>query len=78
MAYVPTNETVKLEGFAELEQQLLELAKGYRADNIPRNTPAKASEPVMGPELLQAHAKGVFFLQTTLHPSFTHFFSSAA
>lgn len=54
MAYVPTNSQVKLEGFAELEQQLLKLGEAYRSDAVARNTLVKAAEKAMVPVLLQA------------------------
>jgi HK97 gp10 family phage protein len=60
MAYVPSNSTVKLEGFAELEQQLLQMAQGYRADNIARNTLVKAAERAMVPVLLDATSRAPF------------------
>ena len=60
MAYVPTNETIKLEGFAELEQQLLQLGKAYRTDAVARNTLVKAAERAMVPVLLQATSMAPF------------------
>lgn len=49
MTYVPIKETWKIEGFAELEQQLLELAQGMRADVAARGTLAKAAKIAMEP-----------------------------
>lgn len=60
MAYVPGKHTIQLEGFAELEQQLLQLAKSYRADAVARNTLVKAAEKAMVPVLLQATADAPF------------------
>lgn len=60
MAYVPVNSKIQLEGFAELEQQLLQLGKAYRSDNIARNTLVKAAERAMVPVLLQATSNAPF------------------
>lgn len=49
MAYIPNERGVKLEGFAEFEQQLRDLAQGYRADLVARNTLAKAARNAMLP-----------------------------
>ena len=49
MAYIPNERSVKLEGFAELEQQLLQLAEIGRADLVARNTLVKASKRAMEP-----------------------------
>jgi HK97 gp10 family phage protein len=49
MAYVPQKSEWKLEGFAELEQQLLDLAKGLRADQEARATIVKAAKQAMRP-----------------------------
>jgi HK97 gp10 family phage protein len=49
MAYVPQRSEWKLEGFAELEQQLLDMAKGLRADLEARATMAKAAKQAMMP-----------------------------
>ena len=43
------NITFKTEGFAELEQQLKELADGYRHDLVARNTLVKAAKEAMVP-----------------------------
>ena len=45
--YQPTKSSYKLEGFAEFEQQLLEMAKGFRSDTIARGTLAKAAGVAM-------------------------------
>lgn len=49
MAYIPNERGVKLEGFAEFEQQLRDLAQGYRADLVARNTLVKAARNAMVP-----------------------------
>ena len=49
MAYVPNNRGFQLEGFAEFEQQLLQLAEIGRADLIARNTMVKAAKRAMEP-----------------------------
>jgi HK97 gp10 family phage protein len=73
MAYVPNNRTIKLEGFAELEQQLLQLAKAYRADAVARNTLVKAAERAMVPVLLAATSKAPFDENNTdgIHMKYT-------
>lgn len=48
------NITIKTEGFAEFEQQLLALAHGYRADLVARNTLTKAVKVAMEPVLQTA------------------------
>lgn len=47
MAYVPESKSVKLEGFAEFEQQLMEMAEGFRGDLIARNTLVPAAKTAM-------------------------------
>jgi HK97 gp10 family phage protein len=47
MAYVPESKTFKLEGFAEFEQQLKQMAEGFRADTIARNTLVPAAKTAM-------------------------------
>jgi HK97 gp10 family phage protein len=47
MAYVPENKSVKLEGFAEFEQQLKEMAQGFRSDLIARRTLVPAAKTAM-------------------------------
>lgn len=49
MAYVPNNRGFQLEGFAEFEQQLLQMAEIGRADLIARNTMVKAAKRAMEP-----------------------------
>lgn len=52
--YVSNNRTIKLEGFAELEDQLLALSQFGRADLAARNTLVKALNKAMMPVLYQA------------------------
>jgi HK97 gp10 family phage protein len=47
MAYVPESKFVKLEGFAEFEQQLKEMAEGFRGDLVARNTLVPAAKLAM-------------------------------
>lgn len=49
MAYVPNNRGFQLEGFAEFEQQLLQMAEMGRADLVARNTMVKAAKRAMEP-----------------------------
>lgn len=49
MAYNPKYISWKTEGFAELEQQLLDLANGLRADQEARATMVKAAKQAMKP-----------------------------
>lgn len=49
MAYVPNERNIQLEGFAELEQQLLQLSQIGRADLVARNTMVKAAKIAMEP-----------------------------
>jgi len=54
--YVPNNRTIQLEGFAEFEAQLLDMAKGFKADAVARNTLAKAAAVAMQPVYAQVLA----------------------
>lgn len=56
MAYTPDNRKVKLEGFSEFELQLKELANGYRADLVARNTLVKAAKTAMQTVLISAQS----------------------
>jgi HK97 gp10 family phage protein len=47
MVYIPQKLTFELEGFAEFEQQLKELAQGFRGDLIARNTLVPAAKVAM-------------------------------
>lgn len=49
MAYVSNERNIQLEGFAELEQQLLQLSQIGRADLVARNTMVKAAKIAMEP-----------------------------
>ena len=48
------NVTIKTEGFAEFEEQLLAMAEGYRSDLVARNTLTKAVKVAMEPVLQTA------------------------
>ena len=52
--YTPNSRTIKLEGFAEFEQQLREMAQMYRADTVARQTLVKAANDAMMPVLYAA------------------------
>lgn len=52
--YTPNSRTIKLEGFAEFEQQLREMAQMYRADTVARQTLVKAANDAMMPVLYTA------------------------
>lgn len=60
--YVPNNNKAipVLEGFDEFEKQLLDLAKGVRADLVARQTLAKAAEKAMFPVLYHATSAAPF------------------
>jgi HK97 gp10 family phage protein len=60
MAYVPNERSIKLEGFADLEQQLLQLAEIGRADLIARNTLVKASKRAMEPVYYRVEEKAPY------------------
>ena len=47
MAYVPESKSVKLEGFVEFEQQLMQMAEDFRGDLIARNTLVPAAKTSM-------------------------------
>lgn len=47
--------TWKEEGFAELEQQLAQLANGLGADKVVQATVVKAAKRAMEPEIGRAH-----------------------
>jgi HK97 gp10 family phage protein len=57
MAYIPNNRAIKLEGFSEFEAQLKELAQGYRADLVARNTLVKAAKKSMETVLISAQSE---------------------
>ena len=58
--YTPNNRTIKLEGFAEFEAQLLEMAQGYRADTLARRTLALAARDAMQPVEQAAKAMAAY------------------
>ena len=60
MAYVPNERSIKLEGFANLEQQLLQLAEIGRADLVARNTLVKASKRAMEPVYYRVEEKAPY------------------
>lgn len=47
MVYIPEKLTFELEGFAEFEQQLKDLAEGFRGDLVARNTLVPAAKIAM-------------------------------
>lgn len=47
MAYTPKKLAFELEGFAEFEQQLKEIAQGFRGDLVARNTLVPAAKVAM-------------------------------
>ena len=47
MVYTPEKLTFKLEGFAEFEQQLKEIADGFRGDLVARNTLVPSAKVAM-------------------------------
>lgn len=55
-----TTEVFKTEGFEELEQQLLELAEGFRGDLVMRNTVTKAVNAAMQPVLSSVIARAPY------------------
>jgi HK97 gp10 family phage protein len=57
MAYVPESKSVKLEGFAEFEQQLKEMAEGFRGDLVARNTLVPAAKTAMEAVLNSAQTR---------------------
>lgn len=54
---MPQSKTVKLEGFAEFEQQLKEMAEGFRGDLIARNTLVPAAKTAMESVLASARTR---------------------
>lgn len=55
----------KLEGFAEFEQQLKDLADGYRHDLVARQTLVKAAKHAMEPVLLAAQVRAPYDEENT-------------
>ena len=57
MAYTPKSKSFKLEGFAEFEQQLKDMAEGFRGDLVARNTLTPAAKAAMGSVLASAKSR---------------------
>lgn len=57
MAYTPQSKSFKLEGFAEFEQQLKDMAEGFRGDLVARNTLTPAAKAAMGSVLDSAKSR---------------------
>lgn len=57
MAYTPQSKSFKLEGFAEFEQQLREMAEGFRGDLVARNTLVPSAKAAMESVLNSAKTK---------------------
>lgn len=55
----------RLEGFAEFEQQLKDLANGYRHDLVARQTLVKAAKLAMEPTLLAAQTRAPYDEENT-------------
>jgi HK97 gp10 family phage protein len=47
MAYTPQSKSFELEGFAEFEQQLKDMAEGFRGDLVARNTLVPSAKAAM-------------------------------
>lgn len=47
MAYTPQSKSFELEGFAEFEQQLRDMAEGFRGDLVARNTLVPSAKAAM-------------------------------
>lgn len=57
MAYTPQSKSFQLEGFAEFEQQLKDMAEGFRGDLVARNTLVPAAKSAMESVLTSAQSK---------------------
>lgn len=57
MAYIPQSKSFQLEGFAEFEQQLKDMAERFRGDLVARNTLTPAAKAAMGPVLDSAKSR---------------------
>jgi len=57
MAYIPQSKSFQLEGFAEFEQQLRDMAEGFRGDLVARNTLTPAAKAAMGSVLESAKSR---------------------
>ena len=65
--YTPNNRTIKLEGFAEFEDQLKAMAQGFRADTLVRRTLALAANEAMKPVELSAKTMAAYDGKNTSH-----------
>lgn len=63
--YVPNNRSIQLEGFAELEKQLEQMALGFRYDQTARQTLVKAAKDALEPALNTAQALAHFDVKNT-------------
>jgi len=63
--YTPNNRTIKLEGFAEFEDQLKAMAQGFRADILVRRTLALAANEAMKPVELAAKTLAAYDSKNT-------------
>lgn len=57
MAYTPQSKSFQLEGFAEFEQQLRDMAEGFRGDLVARNTLTPSAKSAMGSVLESAKSR---------------------
>jgi len=57
MAYTPQSKSFQLEGFAEFEQQLKDMAEGFRGDLVARNTLTPAAKSAMESVLVSAKSR---------------------
>lgn len=57
MAYTPQSKSFQLDGFAEFEQQLKDMAEGFRGDLVARNTLVPAAKAAMGSVLDSAKSR---------------------
>lgn len=57
MAYTPQSKSIELEGFAEFEQQLRDMAEGFRGDLVARNTLTPSAKAAMGSVLDSAKSR---------------------
>jgi HK97 gp10 family phage protein len=58
--YTPNNRMIKLEGFAEFEEQLMAMAEGFRSDTLARRTLALAARDAMQPVEQAAKAMAAY------------------
>ena len=57
MAYTPQSKSFELEGFVEFEQQLRDMAEGFRGDLVARNTLVPSAKAAMGAVLDAAKSR---------------------